>query len=121
MTTFGKTLKAARKKQRITLRELGAHVNLSVGYLSDIEREERRPPAIEIIKKMEERLGLTDNRLQKIAKQARNIAPTVMAQKIKTSPRLCEVLMRAGADLSNAQFKQVVKFMESLQEKGGSS
>ena len=34
MTTFGKALKAARKANRVTLRELGDHVNLSIGHLS---------------------------------------------------------------------------------------
>jgi len=92
-------------------------VNLSIGHLSDIEREQRRPPAENIIARMEEKLGITDGRLRKIARQANNVAPTMMAQKIKTSPRLCEVLMRADSDLSSAQFKQVVEFMESLQKK----
>lgn len=117
MTTFGKALKAARKANRVTLRELGDHVNLSIGHLSDVEREQRRPPAQKIIALMEERLGIKDGRLQKIARQANNVAPTMVAQKIKTSPRLCEVLMRADSDLSSAQFKQVMEFMESLQDK----
>jgi transcriptional regulator with XRE-family HTH domain len=47
--TFGKMLRNLRLKSRLGLRELAARVQISAGYLSDIEQENVPPPKAEVV------------------------------------------------------------------------
>jgi transcriptional regulator with XRE-family HTH domain len=65
--SFAELFREARIEKEITLRKISERVGLSIGYLSDIEHKRRNPPAKEIVKMIEEVLGITDGRLSKAA------------------------------------------------------
>jgi transcriptional regulator with XRE-family HTH domain len=58
MTTFGAHLKAWRKEADWTLKDLSLMSNLSVSYLSDMERE-RTLPAIPTLVKLADAFDVT--------------------------------------------------------------
>jgi transcriptional regulator with XRE-family HTH domain len=49
---FGEYLSQIRRRRRKKLRELSEYLNLSVGYLSEIEHGIKNPPANEVIQKI---------------------------------------------------------------------
>jgi len=114
MKTFGEALKEARKASRLTLRRISEIVGLSVSYISDIEQGRRRPPANDIVEQLETTLQVKAGSLKKLADHAKNIAPRVVAQKIATTPKLSEVLMRADDDLTEDEFKELMDFYENI-------
>jgi hypothetical protein len=52
-----------------------------------------------------------------LANEAKKIAPKSMAQRIASAPKLSEVLMRADADLTEDQFKELMDLYETLKNK----
>jgi len=55
--TFGKILRRLRLNNRMGLRELAAYVQISPGYLSDIEQENVPPPKAEVVLALAEALA----------------------------------------------------------------
>jgi len=54
MTEFGDAFRKARIKKRLTLREIGKHMNRSISNLSDMEHGRKDPPLnIDWITKLE--------------------------------------------------------------------
>ncbi len=117
MGTFGDALKEARKAQRLTLRKISETIGLSIGYISDIEQGRRLPPSADIIDNLERLLKTSKGSLKALANEAKKIAPKSMAQRIASAPKLSEVLMRADADLTEDQFKELMDLYETLKNK----
>ena len=110
MRSFGEALKAARVARKKTLRELGAHVGLSVGYISDIEHERKGPPDLETVRKMQEFLGVLDNSLIDLASRLRTKIPVEITQLIQRKPHLSDFLTRVDG-LSDKEFEDWVSTM----------
>ena len=51
-------LSKERTSRKISLRDLGKAVDLSAIYLSDIERGSRKPPALQVVRRIAEALGM---------------------------------------------------------------
>lgn len=108
MNEFGEALKNARLKAKKTLREAGAYINLSVGYMSDIEQGRRSAPDLETVRKLQEFLRVPNDELVILASEARTKRPTEMVQHIQSRPRLSELFMRAK-NLSDEQLEELIE------------
>ena len=119
MNKFGEIMKNARKKKRVTLRKLGEYVGKSIGYLSDIENGRKRVPSLDIVLKIEEFLEITDGSLIEVATQVRRTIPKAkeLSEKILTMPKLSEALLRADEDLTEEEFQNFMKFVESRKKR----
>lgn len=114
---FGTRMMEIRKEKRVTLRSLAEYVGKSVGYLSDIEHERKRPPELETVRKIEEFLGVSDGVLVRIASAIRKQAPKDLAHKIIMRPKLSEVLLRADEDLTGEEFDELIAHLGTLKKK----
>ena len=107
MNEFGEALKDARLKAEKTLRETGAHVGLSVGYMSDIEQGRKSAPDLETVRKLQDFLRVKGDRLVVLASEARTKRPTEIVQHIQNRPRLSDLLARAK-NLSDEQLEELI-------------
>jgi transcriptional regulator with XRE-family HTH domain len=61
--SFGQTVRAARKRKDLTLRELSGEVDLHFSYLSRIENDRLpHPPSEEVVRRLSRRLDLNADR-----------------------------------------------------------
>lgn len=107
MIEFGEALKAARLAAKKTLRETGACVGLSVGYMSDIEQGRKTAPDLETVRKLQDFLRVDDDSLVILASEARTKRPTEIVQHIQNRPRLSELLARAR-NLSDEDLEKLI-------------
>jgi len=95
MASFGLTLKKARISKKATLREIGEYIGKSIGYISDIEHDRKRPPDLETVSKIEDFLGVEDGSLLKLAKKIRKNMKPSLSTRFKQKPKLKYALLRA--------------------------
>ncbi|HEX8145033.1 MAG TPA: helix-turn-helix transcriptional regulator [Pyrinomonadaceae bacterium] len=107
MNEFGEALKNARLKAKKTLRETGAHVKLSVGYMSDIEQGRKSAPDLETVRKLQDFLRVDNDELVILASESRTKRPTEIVQHLQNRPRLSELFMRAR-NLSDEQLEELI-------------
>lgn len=107
MNPFGIALKDAREKAGKKLREVKEAVDLSIGYLSDMEQGRKPPPDDKTIMKLETFLKVTGSRLLKAAREARTLRPTEVSQKIRKTPQLSELYFRVK-DMSEEELQKVI-------------
>ncbi len=107
MNEFGEALKEARLEAKKTLRETGAHVGLSVGYMSDIEQGRKSAPDLETVRKLQDFLRAKGDKLVVLASEARTKRPTEIVQHIQNRPRLSDLLARAR-NLSDEQLDELI-------------
>lgn len=116
MESFGQEFKKFRRNKRVTLREIGEAVGMSIGYMSDIEHDRKGPPDLHTVEKIEQFLGVRDNCLVKLAARIRKAHPLNVNQRIKMRPILSEVLLRADELFENDE--QLRELLEVIEEKG---
>lgn len=117
MESFGNILKKYRSEKRITLRDLHKKVDLSVGYLSDIEHNRRNPPDIKYVIKIEDALEIAGGTLVNIARNMKK-ASADFNEKMRAKPKLAELLLRAE-DLSDVELEQIIDRIEAEGTKEG--
>ena len=88
---FGKILKETRMIAGLTLREFAGRINISPGYLSDLENEKVAPPSETVILDMARALGVDKNELLRAAEK---VDPEV-AQYVAHEPRAADFLRMA--------------------------
>jgi transcriptional regulator with XRE-family HTH domain len=107
MNEFGDALKEARLKAGKKLRETGEYIKFSIGYLSDIEQGRKNPPDLEAVRKLQDFLRVKDDKLIKLASEARTKRPAEIIQKIKDRPRLQELFFSAK-NLSDEKLEELI-------------
>ncbi|HEX5736119.1 MAG TPA: helix-turn-helix transcriptional regulator [Blastocatellia bacterium] len=118
MRTFGEALKQARLAKRVTLRELGRHLDKSISYLSDVEQGRKGAPDIETVRKIQEFLQVVDNSLVDLALKLRSKLPERIAQRIQHHSQFRDALYRLD-DLDDEQFDNLVDQLNSMDLQGG--
>ena len=108
MNEFGTTLKKARIKVKKKLREVSEHINLSIGYLSDIEQGRKAPPDLEIVKEIQKYLSVSDDRLLVLAEKARTTRPSEVAQNIHDRPTLSDLFFHVK-DMSEEELEKLIR------------
>ena len=112
--SFGNALKNARISQKATLREVGAHIKKSIGYISDIEHDRKRPPDLETVSKIEDFLGIENGCLVTLARKIRKKVKLNLSQTLKMKPKLSTVLLRAER-LSDDKIDELLKTIDKLE------
>jgi transcriptional regulator with XRE-family HTH domain len=88
---FGKILKENRMNAGLTLREFAGRINISPGYLSDLENEKVAPPSETVILDMARALAVDKNELLNAAEK---VDPEV-AEYVAHEPRAADFLRMA--------------------------
>jgi transcriptional regulator with XRE-family HTH domain len=117
MESFGEAFRKARKAQKVTLRQISNYVGKSIGYLSDVEHDRKRPPKLDIVSRIEEVLAIRDQSLINLAAKLRQKIPDEVTQKFKMTPKLSEVLLRADEDLTDDEFEELMNKWVDAYEK----
>lgn len=121
MANFGDVLKDARIAKRYTLREVSNNIGKSIGYLSDIEHNRKRPPELEIVSKIEQFLSISNGSLVNLANKIRKnfneewAKTSNLSKKLKADPKLSTILLRAES-LTDAKKDEVIKKLEEMEE-----
>jgi transcriptional regulator with XRE-family HTH domain len=110
MGEFGDALKAARTGAKRKLRETSEATGLSVSYLSDIEQGRKSPPDIDVVRKLQDFLGITDDSLVYLAERERTKMPTQMFQSFQAKPKLHDLFFR----LKNLSDEELEDFLNKL-------
>lgn len=113
--SFGNALKKARISQKATLRELGANIGKSIGYISDIEHDRKRPPDLETVSKIEDFLGIENGCLVTLSRKIRKKLKPNLSQALKMKPKLSTVLLRAE-QLSDDKIDKLLKTIDELED-----
>lgn len=108
MNEFGEALKEARLNAKKTLRETGAFVGLSIGYMSDIEQGRKGAPDLETVRKLQEYLRVEKDALVILASESRTKRPTEIVQHIQNRPMLSQLFLRAR-NLSDEQLAELIE------------
>jgi transcriptional regulator with XRE-family HTH domain len=108
MNKFGDALKEARINARKKLRETAEYVNLSIGYLSDIEQGRKSAPDLETVRKLQDFLRVEGDKLVTLASEARTKRPAEIAQHIQKRPRLSDLFMRAK-NMSDEELERLIE------------
>lgn len=108
MGDFGEALKAARTFSKKKLRETSERTGLSVGYLSDIEQGRKGPPEIQVVRKLQEFLNITDDSLVKLAERERTRKPSQMLQSLSSRPMLQDLFFRLK-DMPEEELENILK------------
>ncbi len=93
--------------RRKKLRETAAFINLSIGYLSDIEQGRKSPPDLETVRKLQDFLRVSDDELIILASKERTKMPTEVVQQIQNRPRLSELFFRANS-LTDEELEELI-------------
>jgi transcriptional regulator with XRE-family HTH domain len=88
---FGKTLKGKRMNVGLTLREFAGRIEISPGYLSDVENEKVAPPSEAVILEMARVLGIDKTELLRAAEK---VDPEV-TEYVAQEPRAADFLRMA--------------------------
>lgn len=115
METFGEVLKKARVAKEATLREVGDYIGKSIGYISDIEHDRRRPPNLEYVSKIEDFLEIEDGCLVNLARKIRKKFTPSLSQKLKLNSKLSTVLLRAE-QLPDYKIDRLLQAIDELEE-----
>lgn len=117
MASFGKTLKNARISKRTTLRQVGEYIGKSIGYISDIEHDRKRPPDLETVGKIEDFLGIEDGKLLNLARQIRKNVKPSLSKRLRQKPKLEYALLRAEKIYEDEEkLKQLLETLKKLEE-----
>lgn len=121
MFDFGDALKAARIANGCTLRELAGNIGKSIGYLSDIERNRKQPPRLELVSKIEEFLEVDDGILVNLANKIRKnikaewIKTANLSRKLKEDQKFATIMYRAES-LTDKGKEELIRNIEKIQE-----
>ncbi|MBX3291531.1 MAG: helix-turn-helix domain-containing protein [Acidobacteria bacterium] len=127
MKKFGMAFRRARLYSDLTFREIAAHTGKSIGYLSEIESGKKNAPDLELVKKLEDVLGVTDGHLQLLAEEERFQLPSNINSLVRKDPKLsrlltsCEIFFREDPNSENGdalakEFEKVIEFIEKVRE-----
>jgi transcriptional regulator with XRE-family HTH domain len=108
MKDFGAAWKEARLNAEKTVREVAKYLELSAGYVSDIENGRRGAPDLETVKKYEKFVHVHDNSLVELASRVRTKIPSEVLQRVQMKPLGNEMLYRL-ADMSDEEMKDFLE------------
>lgn len=111
MRTFGKILAEARKKKRITLRELAEWTNIPASVLSETEHGRRLPPKDETaLTTLAKILDLDFETIKNSASKERLIRRSDLPQKLfRVDPELAWSFCRAVDEMPEHDLEKLMK------------
>lgn len=112
---FGDLLCRERTSRKISLRDLGKAVDLSAIYLSDIERGSRKPPALQVVRRIAEALKADPGPFLTSALQERLSLDLAVRDAKRQEAALA--LARAWDDMGDDDIEDLIRLLSS--PKGG--
>ena len=109
--TFGVFLRTLREERQLTLRQVEERVRVSNGYLSQIERGERRVTSFKILAKLAEAYGVS---MEDLLKTARQDAAGISESPDRLHPR-ADAILHAIEQLPDEDKHLVIDFVNFLQ------
>lgn len=116
---FGELLRALRIAAAVSLGELSRHLEISVTYLSDVERGTRAPLSPARIGKTANFLGLTAadaTRLLEVAAKSRGFFELAAENMSPTGSKVGAALMRGWPQYTEADLERIAKLLEELED-----
>lgn len=114
LMTFGGRIRAARMREKITLRKFAEMVGVSPTYISQIERNEYDPPSIERIEKIAKLLRLNADELSALAKRT----PVDLEMVFQKHPNQIADFLRTARNLNVEQLQQLADKAKKLLKDG---
>ena len=108
---FGRKFRRWRKEAGLTMGDVARKLNLSIPYISDIERGNRPPPRVEILKKAARTLGQDPQDVVVAAARSRgayelSATPTHKHREVGAS------LLRSWEDLSPEKLEEIERVLK---------
>jgi transcriptional regulator with XRE-family HTH domain len=118
MADFGKLLRSLREAAGVSMGALARHLEVSVTYLSDVERGTRAPLSNDRIQKTAELLSLPRDTVRELAAAAGDVRGYFELD--ITSPTSRDVgatLMRGWPSFGDAEFRRLMEVLDELETK----
>ena len=109
MESFGSSLRRLRENANKTLKELAAVMNVSVVYVSDIERGRRNPPQGEKLKQIAQFFGIDVNELEDLANKERKRVELNLDSRTETVSDAALVLARRWDTITDEEASKILK------------
>lgn len=115
--TFGRKLRAERKRSGKTMAVVASHLGFSVPYLSDIERDRRNPPARELVEKIAVLLECPPADLLEAAAVTRGSCELDLSDSVSNEARAVATAMWRQWPLSSQQLTEIEKVLKKGESK----
>lgn len=103
--TFGKRVRAKRTEKQITLRKFAEMIEVSPTYISQIERDEFKPPSEEIIRQIAKILGENEDEMLALAKKVSSDLPDI----IQKHPKEVATFLRTAKGFSREDWQDLTQ------------
>lgn len=115
--TLGQKLKALRKKNNKSLRQVQKQTGISNSYLSELENDRKENPSMDILKKLADLYEVdlsyfvaSENTINSLSQDEKEFFEEILKdEKRKT-------LLRESRDMSEDDLKKVIKIMKAFKD-----
>lgn len=114
-SVFGRKIREIRKSNNKTLKEVSNHLNISVPYLSDVEKGNRHPLNYAMIESFSNLFGVNPLELHRLAGLSRGfvLTPNVTLK----GAEFGAALVRNWAKYTDSDFEKFLELVRSLPER----
>jgi transcriptional regulator with XRE-family HTH domain len=109
---FGDVMREARTAAKVSMGDLSRQLDLSVPYISDIERNRRNPPSEEVVRHIAALLGLDPDDFVVVAARTRERLELEMRAPTQAQQKLATALTRKWATVTDAEAAEVCRVLE---------
>jgi transcriptional regulator with XRE-family HTH domain len=120
MNRFSKAFREARLLSGRTFREIAEATGKSIGYLSDVDSGRKNPPERDLVRRIEQLLGVTDGHLVRYADEVRMSVPNNLKGIVTETPQLGQFLIMSQALLREDETsftKQLEAYIDEMRKK----
>lgn len=107
--TFGGCVRRIRMEKQITLRKFADMIGVSPTYVSQIERDEFKPPAEDKIREIARILGENEDEMLALADRV----PSDLSPIIQKHPKEVATFLRTAQGFSREQWEKLTQDIES--------
>jgi transcriptional regulator with XRE-family HTH domain len=114
MTPFGEKIRALRRQQGVTLKQMAADLHVSAAYLSALEHGKRGRPSPGLVMQMLGYFNVIWDDAEAVKMLARLSKPKVRIDTAGLSPRATELVNRLQAGIGRLSEDQLHRMLEIL-------
>lgn len=116
MRTFGARIRETRERAKISMADVAAAMEVSVVYVSDIERGRRNPPAGEKLRRMAAALNLDFKEVEEWAIKERQRVELDLDTRTEVVSNAALMLARRWDTLSDEEAGQIINILNRSKE-----
>jgi transcriptional regulator with XRE-family HTH domain len=111
--TFGSELRRIREAQQATLKDLAEVIDVSIVFISDVERDRRNPPPSDRIARLLDFLGATErlDEMLMLAAVSRNTVEISIENKPEATIKAIASLARRADDIPESMWNEILKLV----------